>query len=56
MQDDDFSEVRKLRNLYDILEKENIRLETENFELRLELEKATNTLPRYREKIQHLEK
>lgn len=40
----------------DILEKMNLSLEAENFELRLELEKAKADAPRFREKIEHLEK
>ena len=40
----------------DILEKMNLALEAENFELRLELEKASAETPRLREKVEHLEK
>lgn len=40
----------------DILEKMNLKLESENFELHLELEKTKSDTPRLREKIQHLEK
>lgn len=40
----------------DILEKMNLRLESENFELRLELERANSDTPRLREKVDHLEK
>ncbi|XP_008211366.1 centrosomal protein cep290 [Nasonia vitripennis] len=49
-------EIKRLREVQEILEKENIRLEAENFELRLELERANVNTPRYQEKIQHLEK
>lgn len=34
----------------------NLTLEAENFELRLELEKANAETPRLREKVDHLEK
>lgn len=40
----------------DILEKMNLKLEAENFELRIELEKANADMPRLREKVEHLEK
>lgn len=40
----------------DILEKMNLALEAENFELRLKLEKANAETPRLREKVEHLEK
>lgn len=49
-------EIKRLREVQEILEKENIRLEAENFELRLELERSNVNTPRYQEKIQHLEK
>ncbi|KAJ8673333.1 hypothetical protein QAD02_004595 [Eretmocerus hayati] len=56
--DDDYGndEARRLQNVIEILEKENLRLEAENFELRLELERANVNVPRYQDKIQHLEK
>lgn len=40
----------------DILEKMNLKLESENFELRLELERANSDTPGLREKVEHLEK
>lgn len=40
----------------DILEKMNLAMESENFELKLELEKANADTPRLREKVEHLEK
>lgn len=49
-------EIKRLKEIQEILEKENIRLEAENFELRLEFERASVNTPRYQEKIQHLEK
>ena len=57
-QDGDFlkSELKRLTDMQEILEKENLKLEAENFELRLELERVNVNLPRYQEKIQHLEK
>ncbi|CAK9795503.1 Centrosomal protein of 290 kDa [Anthophora quadrimaculata] len=50
------SQLEKLEMTKDILEKLNLALEAENFELRLELEKAIADTPRLREKVQHLEK
>ncbi|XP_029158200.1 centrosomal protein of 290 kDa-like [Nylanderia fulva] len=50
------SQLEKLEMTKDILEKMNIKLESENFELRLELEKANSNTPRLREKVEHLEK
>lgn len=40
----------------DVLEKMNLKLESENFELRLELERANSDTPGLREKVEHLEK
>lgn len=40
----------------DILEKMNLKLESENFELRLELERMNSDTPGLREKVEHLEK
>lgn len=40
----------------DILEKINLKLESENFELRLELETVNSDIPGLREKIEHMEK
>lgn len=48
------ADFKRFKDINEILEKENIKLETENFELRLELERAN--VPRYQEKIEHLEK
>nr|XP_031834342.1 centrosomal protein of 290 kDa isoform X1 [Nomia melanderi] len=48
--------LEKLEMTKDILEKMNLALESENFELRLELEKANADTPRLREKVEHLEK
>ncbi|XP_012225384.2 centrosomal protein of 290 kDa [Linepithema humile] len=50
------SQLEKLEMTKDVLEKMNLKLESENFELRLELEKANSDTPRLREKIEHLEK
>ncbi|XP_072743789.1 centrosomal protein of 290 kDa isoform X2 [Anoplolepis gracilipes] len=50
------SQLEKLEITKDILEKMNLKLESENFELRLELEKANSDTPRLREKVEHLEK
>ncbi|OAD55251.1 hypothetical protein WN48_05217 [Eufriesea mexicana] len=50
------SQLEKLEMTRDILEKMNLALEAENFELRLELEKASADTPRLREKVEHLEK
>lgn len=50
------SQLEKLETTKDILEKMNLKLESENFELRLELEKANSETPRLREKVEHLEK
>ncbi|CAD1480387.1 unnamed protein product, partial [Heterotrigona itama] len=50
------SQLEKLEMTKDILEKMNLALEAENFELRLELEKAIADTPRLREKVEHLEK
>lgn len=40
----------------DVLEKMNIKLESENFEMRLQLERANSDTPGLREKVEHLEK
>ncbi|XP_029679653.1 centrosomal protein of 290 kDa-like isoform X1 [Formica exsecta] len=50
------SQLEKLEMTKDILEKMNLKLESENFELRLELEKTISDTPRLREKVEHLEK
>lgn len=50
------SQLEKLEMTKDILEKMNLKLEGENFDLRLQLEKANSDTPRLREKIEHLEK
>lgn len=50
------SQLEKLETTKDILEKMNLKLEAENFELRIELEKANADTPRLREKVEHLEK
>lgn len=50
------SQLEKLEMTKDILEKMNLKLESENFELRLELERANSDTPRLREKVDHLEK
>ena len=38
------------------LQKTNLRLEAENVELRLDLEKSKSDVPRLQEQIRHLEK
>ncbi|KOC58823.1 Centrosomal protein of 290 kDa [Habropoda laboriosa] len=50
------TQLEKLEMTKDIMEKMNLALEAENFELRLELEKANADTPRLREKVEHLEK
>ncbi|KAG7212966.1 hypothetical protein KM043_002306 [Ampulex compressa] len=50
------NQLEKLEMTKDILEKMNLKLESENFELRLEMEKANSETPRLREKVEHLEK
>ncbi|XP_076288209.1 centrosomal protein 290kDa [Lasioglossum baleicum] len=49
-------QLEKLEMTKDILEKMNLSLESENFELRLEVEKANADTPKLREKVEHLEK
>lgn len=48
--------LKKLEMAKDSLEKRNLKLESENFELRLEIEKANADTPRLREKVEHLER
>ncbi|XP_035723608.1 centrosomal protein of 290 kDa-like isoform X1 [Vespa mandarinia] len=48
--------LQKLETTRDILERANLKLESENFELRLEIEKANADTPRLREKVEHLER
>lgn len=50
------SQLEKLEMTKDILEKMNLKLESENFELRVELERANSNTPRLREKVDHLER
>ncbi|KAL0133342.1 hypothetical protein PUN28_000825 [Cardiocondyla obscurior] len=50
------NQLEKLEMTKDVLEKMNLKLESDNFELRLELEKANSDAPGLREKIEHLEK
>lgn len=50
------SQLEQLEMAKDVLEKMNLKLESENFELRLELEKANSDTPGLREKVEHLEK
>ncbi|XP_015431660.1 PREDICTED: centrosomal protein of 290 kDa [Dufourea novaeangliae] len=50
------AQLEKLEMTKDILEKMNLTLESENFELRLEIERANADAPRLREKVEHLEK
>ncbi|XP_018356859.1 PREDICTED: centrosomal protein of 290 kDa-like [Trachymyrmex septentrionalis] len=50
------SQLEKLEMTKDVLEKMNLKLESENFELRLELERANSDSPGLREKVEHLEK
>lgn len=49
-------QVQKLETSREALEKINLRLEGENVDLRLEIERLNVEAPRMREKIQHLEK
>ncbi|KAL2711712.1 centrosomal protein of 290 kDa-like isoform X1 [Vespula squamosa] len=48
--------LQKLETTRDLLERANLKLESENFELRLEIEKANADTPRLREKVEHLER
>ncbi|KAK2580640.1 hypothetical protein KPH14_007746 [Odynerus spinipes] len=48
--------LKKLEMAKDSLEKANLKLESENFELRLKIEKTNAEMPRLREKIEHLER
>ncbi|XP_028048311.1 centrosomal protein of 290 kDa isoform X2 [Monomorium pharaonis] len=50
------SQLEKLETAKDALEKINLKLESENFELRLELERMNSDTPGLREKVEHLEK
>ncbi|EGI68317.1 Centrosomal protein of 290 kDa [Acromyrmex echinatior] len=50
------SQLEKLEMTKDVLEKMNLKLESENFELRLELKRANSDTPGLREKVEHLEK
>ncbi|XP_077268210.1 centrosomal protein 290kDa isoform X1 [Temnothorax americanus] len=50
------NQLEKLEMTKDVLEKMNLKLESENFELRLELERANSDTPGLREKVEHLEK
>ncbi|KAF7992720.1 hypothetical protein HCN44_005064 [Aphidius gifuensis] len=49
-------QLEKLEAIKSTLEKSNIHLETENFELRMRIEKLNIDTPRLKEKVQHLEK
>lgn len=49
-------QLEKLESLKSSLEKSNIRLESENFELKMTIEKLNLDTPRLREKVDHLEK
>ncbi|XP_015607794.1 centrosomal protein of 290 kDa isoform X2 [Cephus cinctus] len=49
-------QLEKLETAKDILEKSNLKLESENLELRLQIEKANLDTPSLREKVEHLEK
>jgi hypothetical protein len=50
------NQFEKLEMAKDTFEKMNLKLESENFELRLELEKINSDAPGLREKIKHMEK
>ncbi|XP_066583263.1 centrosomal protein of 290 kDa-like isoform X2 [Prorops nasuta] len=50
------TKLEQLEARKDFLEKANLRLEAENFEMRLEVEKAKLDTPALREKVEHLEK
>ncbi|XP_026827696.1 centrosomal protein of 290 kDa isoform X2 [Ooceraea biroi] len=50
------NQLEKLEMTKDALEKTNLKLESENFELRLELEKLNSDTPGLREKVEHMEK
>lgn len=49
-------QLEKLEMAKDVLEKTNLKLESENFELRLELGRLNSDSPGLREKVEHLEK
>ncbi|XP_015840436.1 centrosomal protein of 290 kDa isoform X2 [Tribolium castaneum] len=49
------AELERLQNTISTLQKNNLCLEAENLELKLDLEKSTKELPHLREQIQHLE-
>ncbi|XP_014487616.1 PREDICTED: centrosomal protein of 290 kDa-like [Dinoponera quadriceps] len=49
------SQLEKLEMTKDILEMMNLKLESENLELRLALERTNSDTPRLREKVNHLE-
>ncbi|XP_020710825.2 centrosomal protein of 290 kDa isoform X2 [Athalia rosae] len=49
-------QLERLEATKDVLEKNNLKLESENLELRLEIEKFILDTPRLREKVEHLEK
>lgn len=49
-------ELERLHNTIENLQKINLRLEAENLDLKLDLEKYINDAPHLREQIQHLEK
>ncbi|XP_046435026.1 centrosomal protein of 290 kDa [Neodiprion fabricii] len=49
-------QLERLEATKDVLEKNNLKLESENLELRLEIERIVLDTPRLREKVEHLEK
>lgn len=50
------AELERLNSQISTLQKTNLRLEAENLELRLDLEKAGTDTPYLKEQIQHLER
>lgn len=49
-------ELERLQSQISVLQKTNLRLEAENVELNLDLQKVNNESPHLREQIYHLEK
>lgn len=50
------AEIERLQNRISDLQKINLRLESENLELNLDIQKVGNDAPHLREQIQYLEK
>lgn len=48
--------MERLQAAVSTLQKNNLRLETENLDLKLDLEKSTKDVPQLQQRIQHLER